>query len=51
LSALDLTFCSPGLSPHLESSVLCDFLGSDHFPVNDHIASSRLSQSRHPNWV
>jgi hypothetical protein len=44
-SALDLTFCSPGLSTHLEWSVLCDLHGCDHFPVNVHIASSRLSES------
>jgi hypothetical protein len=50
-SALDLTFCSPGLSTPLEWSVLCDLHGSDHFPVNVHIASSRLSESRHPNWI
>jgi hypothetical protein len=50
-SALDLTFCSPGLSTHLEWSVLCDLHSSDHFAVNVHIASSRLSESRHPNWI
>jgi exonuclease III len=40
--ALDLTFCSPALSTHLEWPVLCDLHSSDHFPVNFHIASSRL---------
>jgi hypothetical protein len=50
-SALDLTLCGPGLSTHLEWSVLCDLHDSDEFPVNVHIASSRVSESRHPNWI
>jgi hypothetical protein len=50
-SALDLTFCSQGLSTHLEWSVRCDLHGSDHVPVKVHTASSRLSESRHPNWI
>jgi hypothetical protein len=50
-SALDLTFYSPGLSTHLEWSVLCDLHGSYHFPVNVHVASSRVSESLHPNWI
>jgi hypothetical protein len=37
LSALDLTFCSPGLAVNLDWSVLPDLHGSDHYPVNLHI--------------
>jgi hypothetical protein len=50
-SALDVIFCSPGLSTHLEWSALCDLNGSDFFLVNAHIAFSRLSEPRHPNWI
>jgi hypothetical protein len=50
-SALDLTFCIPGSSTHLEWSALCEIHGSDYFLVNIHIASSRLSEPRHPNWI
>jgi hypothetical protein len=50
-SALNLTFCRPGLSTHLQWSILCDLHGSDHFPVNVHIASSRLSEFRYPSCI
>jgi hypothetical protein len=36
-SALDITFCSPCLSTHLECPVLCDLHCSDHVPVTVHI--------------
>jgi hypothetical protein len=50
-SALDLIFCCPGLSTHLEWSALCDKHGSDYFLVNVDTAFSRISEPRHPNWI
>jgi hypothetical protein len=51
LSALDVTFCSPGLTViQLKWSVLSYLYGSNHFQWNLHIATPSIT-SQHPNWI
>jgi hypothetical protein len=51
-SALDLTFCSPGVAVHVDWSVLPNLHGSDRYTVNLHMVTPNpATVSSSPKWI
>jgi hypothetical protein len=48
-SALDLTFCYPGIADHSDWSILPDLYGSDHYPVRLHEIAPSPTVASPPN--